>query len=232
MVRRRASMGVGLLGAALAASVGAYGCTDDAVALSVVCAAVGEAEEGVCKVATDLEQCVSGGQWNLAFGAGYRLSLLLQSGLAERESEVPLRAETNALNVTDMVITLRNPAGQKLPIDSWPNPFTIKTAGYVPPGGLGVASATVIPAVYIKRLTEFYKDENPLYQILVDIEVRAVTQGQEEVMVASWQYPVDLLIASFDLADKACIVPPEDDIVCDDSRFFLCDCSITPCEEE
>jgi hypothetical protein len=224
MVRRRASIGLGLLAAVLAASGGATGCAEDAVSLAILCTALPQESDGACGVEPDLDSCQLGSGWNLTHGASYVIDVVLQSGLAERESDIPVRAETNDMQVTDVVVTLRTPGGKKLQFNGFPNPYTVKANGFIPAGGLGVAEVELIPAKYRKQLLGFYEAKDPLVQVVASLEVHARTHGQEEVVVAPWEWVVNLYAQSINPADGRCEIPPADEIICGDSAYFLCDC--------
>ena len=183
---RRALVWAPLLGAPILAS-----CADDSVSLRVTCAIIPEVDENICTFEAD-GACLLEGKLNILSATYYHGTLSMTNGLSPRERDIPVQGETNGIEVREFEIEVLNTAGGRIRFSGLPNPFTVKTSGWIPVGGAGVASGEFLPTGYVNQIAAAEMGDNPLGQIVVSVIARGWTQGDVEVETAPWQWPIRL----------------------------------------
>jgi hypothetical protein len=170
------------------------GCAEDSVSLRVECAILPEPDDVGC-VFDPNGDCLLEGRLNVtAPNAYYQGAVRVTSSLKARESDIPVQAETNGVNITEFEITVLDTAGGRIAFGAnLPNPFRIATSGFIPIGSSGVASGDFLPTPYVVRLRENEADDSrALGQVILDVIVRGKTQGGVDVEAGSWRWPVRL----------------------------------------
>lgn len=195
MVRSRsmeAAARIGVLGAVLALS----SCVADSVSVRVLCNAF---PEDNCSYNDEGEVCHPNGAMNLEMltrnKAGYSAVLRVENGLKSRDTMIPVQAEPNGVQFTELEIELRDRSGSRLDLGSGlPNPYTVSATGFAEPGGLSLLAAELISPVYVQRIAELEFNGAQLGRIQLAIVVRGTTSGQVSVESAEWFWNIDLIV--------------------------------------
>jgi hypothetical protein len=183
---RALALALPLLGAPLLAS-----CVDDSASLRVECSIIPEVNDNVC-VFDPGGDCLLEGRLNILAATYYHGTLRLTNGLRARARNIPVQAETNGIDVREFEVEVLNTAGGRIKFTNLPNPFTVKTSGWIPVGGSGVASGEFLPTGYVNQIKAAEMGTNPLGQIVVSVIVRGKTQGDVDVETAPWHWPIRL----------------------------------------
>lgn len=177
---------------ALAASVGWAGCVDDSVSLRVDCAILPEPDESGCLYNPGGE-CLLEGRLNVRSASTYQGVIRVVSSLKPRQSDIPVQAETNNITIEEFEVEVLYTSGARVSFgNNLPNPFTIATSGFVPVGGVGVASGTLLPTPYVAQIAQQEVSSEPIGEIILSVRVRGRTQGDVEVETAPWRWPIRL----------------------------------------
>ncbi len=195
-----------LVASVLGALGGAQGCADDGVSLHVICPIFPTVQDSVCTFDPAGEGCVAEGVMNIAVTDHYSMELRVESGLKAHTSDVPVRGETNGLQIRSAEVEIRYTSGDRIgfiPPDahpewgSLPNPFTVPASGYLAPLGRDAVALTVIDQDYGKWLKQT-KDDGmgniaPLEpEIMVSIKMKGVTNGNVAVEGGEYIWPIRL----------------------------------------
>jgi hypothetical protein len=183
---RALALAATLVGASLVAS-----CADDSVSLRVQCAIIPEVDNNICTFDPNGD-CLLEGKLNVLSATYYHGTLSLRNGLRARSRNIPVQAETNGIAVYEFEVEVLNTAGGRIKFSNLPNPFTVKTSGWIPVDGTGVASGEFLPTGYVSQIKAAEMGANPLGQIVVSVVVKGKTQGDVDVETAPWQWPIRL----------------------------------------
>jgi hypothetical protein len=191
------------LGALACALTGS--CVDDSVSIRIDCVIPPSAD---CTYSPSVEVCQGGGALNLNTRASYVLALRVVNSLRARARTSPPLAEPNGFNVSGFDVRILEPSGAVYSFGGLPNPFFVPANGWAAPGGGKVpALAEVIPSDYGTVLQRNEgNSRTKVGSLLIELSVRATTDGQVKVESESITYTVTLLSASYDYADGECAV--------------------------
>jgi len=188
MFRRQVAVAALVAPLALSAS-----CADDGTSLRIECPTAVLDVEGVCLAEADLDACLGRGFVNVNVARGYELNLVVSSGLLPRESNIPVMAEPNNLNVESVDIEIQDTSGVAVDFGAnLNNPFNRPTSGRVQVNGMGVVSVDGIPRDYLEVARD--QDFTARYgTLIIDVQLLAKTDGDRAVESRHWKWPVELL---------------------------------------
>ncbi|MEM9194008.1 MAG: hypothetical protein AAGF12_32835 [Myxococcota bacterium] len=184
------------------ASLSSVGCVDDDGS-SVIFAGV-IAPDDECVYAPDQTQLLFG-RLNLDLATEYRIVVQFNNQLIPQVSNAPLRGETNGVFIQGAEVEIKDAALDTISFAGLPNPFTIRSSGFIQPGGATTAALEVIPPVYFDPLKTITQDGS----VTIVVEVRAFgeTSGKIDIEVDDFTWPVTLT-RQFDLG-LACTADTE-----------------------
>ncbi|HEX6244282.1 MAG TPA: hypothetical protein VFZ61_25370 [Polyangiales bacterium] len=167
---------------------------DDSVSLRITCNVVPDtdctySESGLCWVKGQLNVSAS------AQSTPYTAVLRLTNGLKPREREVPPLSETNGIQIRQMEITIKDPAGNKPNLGSLPNPYTVPASGFIEPGSDGLVGADLVPSAYVERLRAL---SGSMKTVSLSVFARGRTSGDVAVESGTWPWYISLITDTLD----------------------------------
>lgn len=203
MSRSRSTKGVALL-MLLAPALGS--CVADGVSLRITCNVVAE---GDCTYTT-AGLCMLKGWLNLNPEATSTYSTVLRvtNGLKSRDTEVPVQAEPNGVQISEIEVQIRDSAGRRPDFGSLPNPYTVRASGYIEPGGDGLVGADLLPKAYVKAIRTLESTVG-LGTISLSVIARGKTSGDVEVESQEWPWFINLINLSVVPSEGDCVISEE-----------------------
>jgi hypothetical protein len=203
-------------------------CVDDSVSVRIDCVVPPSAE---CTYSPTGDVCNLGGTLNVAADSSYRLGLRVVNGLRARARTSPPLAEPNGFNVEGVDVRILAPSGASYDFEALPNPFFVPATGWAAPGGgKTVAGAIAVPKDYIAVLARNESNSRKkVGSLLLELSVRATTDGSVSVDSDAITFPVELVEKSIDYSDGQCGVA--EGTVCllgQDENAFACDPRTVP----
>lgn len=192
---------VALASSALSALVSMGGCVDDGVSLHVICPVPPEIEDDKCIFSADSDLCQADGQMNVAATSTYQMYLRVQSGLFDRQREVPPQGEPNGLQLQGAEIEIRLPGSGPLDLQSagaelgltnvdLSNPYDVVATGYAEPGGFAGATLTAIDPPRGAVLKAAAANTS---QVIIAVKLKGKTNGGKTIESGEFVWPVRLI---------------------------------------
>ena len=182
------------------------GCADDGVSAHVICAIEPEVEDNVCTYDVAGDTCLLSGVMNVAATGYYRQNLRVESGLKPRVRDVPPQSETARIALQSAKVELRSTRGERIDFErpDLPNPYRVTATGFIPPGGVGASSVTLIAPNYAAALAAKLQLQGGSLQIVIAVTLDGETDGQTSVSSGEFVWPVTLINVSSDPVDNDC----------------------------